>query len=163
MYSWINHNSLYILIFFFPIVATLFIYFYISKNKFILISSFLLLTLIFVLIKIFFQPQPTDNIDQVELEQIINNESEVIIEFFSPNCMGCVLSEPAVNEFLEKYSNKYKFIKLNVSDKRYSELVKKNLITVTPTFIYYKDGKVKDKYVGMLSDFEKLYEKFNQE
>lgn len=163
MYSWINHNSLYILIFFFPILATIFIYFLISKNKFLLISSFLVLTLIFVLIKIFFQPHPTDDIDQVEFQQIINNESEVIIEFFSPNCMGCVLSEPAVNEFLEKYSNKYKFIKLNVSDKRYSKFVMTNLITVTPTFIYYKNGKLEEKYVGMLSDSEKLYEKFNQE
>lgn len=162
MFSWINHNSLYILIFFFPIVITIVVYYNFSKNKFLLISLFVFLTLLFVLVKIFFQPNATDDIDQVELDQIINNESEVIIEFFSPNCMGCVLSEKEVNEFIEKYSE-YKFIKLDVSDKRYSELVMKNFITVTPTFLYFKNGKFNDKYVGMLSDSENLYEKFNQE
>jgi thiol-disulfide isomerase/thioredoxin len=162
MYSWINHNSLYILIFVFPVFVTIFIYFYISKNKIILLSSFLLLTLIFVLVKVYFQPQSTDDINQIELARIINNEQDVIIEFFSPNCMGCVLSENAANEFIEKYSNKYKFIKLNISDKRYSELVLENLVTVTPTFIYYKDGEMKEKYIGILNDSEKLYEKFNQ-
>ena len=162
MYSWINHNSLYILIFIFPIISTIFIYFYVSKNKFILLSSFLFLTLFFILIKVFFQPQTTDDITQIELSEIINNESDVIVEFFSPNCMGCVLSEKAVNEFIEKYSKKYKFIKLNISDDRYSELVLNNLVTITPTFIYYKNGEMKEKYVGMLNDSEKLLEKFTQ-
>ena len=129
MYSWINHNSLYILIFIFPLISTIFIYFYVSKNKFILLSSFLFLTLFFILLKVFFQPQTTDDITQIELSEIINNESDVIVEFFSPNCMGCVLSEKAVNEFREKYSKKYKFIKLNISDDRYSELVLNNLVT----------------------------------
>ena len=76
--------------------------------------------------------------------------------------MGCVLSEKAVNEFIEKYSKKYKFIKLNISDDRYSELVLNNLVTITPTFIYYKNGEMKEKYVGMLNDSEKLLEKFTQ-
>ncbi|MEC7837372.1 MAG: thioredoxin family protein [Chloroflexota bacterium] len=114
------------------------------------------------MIKIFFQPQSTENINQIELAEIINNESDVVIEFFSPNCMGCVLSEKAVNEFIEKYSNRYKIIKLNISDKRYAELVSENLVTVTPTFIYYKDGEMIEKYVGMLNDSDKLHEKFNQ-
>jgi len=162
MFYWINHNSLYILIFLFPALTTILIYFFASKNKLILLSSFILLTLLFLLVKFFFQPQSTDDINQVELEEIINNESEVIIEFFSPNCMGCVLSEQAVNEFREKYSNKYKFIKLNISDDRYSELVSKNSITVTPTFIYYRDGEIREKYFGMLNDYEKLHKKFNQ-
>jgi thiol-disulfide isomerase/thioredoxin len=162
MYSWINHNSLYILIFLFPVLVTIFVYIYISKNKLLLLSSFLLLTLFFILIKIFFQPQSTENINQIELAEIINNESDVVIEFFSPNCMGCVLSEKAVNEFIEKYSNRYKIIKLNISDKRYAELVSENLVTVTPTFIYYKDGEMIEKYVGMLNDSDKLHEKFNQ-
>ncbi len=112
--------------------------------------------------EVYFQPQSTDDINQIELAEIINNESDVVIEFFSPNCMGCVLSEQAVNEFIEEHSNRYKVIKLNISDKRYAELVSENFVTVTPTFIYYKDGEMKEKYIGMLNDSEKLYEKFNQ-
>ena len=76
--------------------------------------------------------------------------------------MGCVLSQSAVNEFIDNYSSKFKVIKLNVSDNRYSNIISENMITVTPTFIYYKNGKIYEKYVGMLNDSEKLYEKFNQ-
>ena len=102
------------------------------------------------------------DISQVELVEIIDNEEHVVIEFFSPNCMGCVLSQSAVNEFIDNYSNKFKVIKLNASDNRYSNIISENMITVTPTFIYYKNGKIYEKYVGMLNDSEKLYKKFNQ-
>ena len=61
--------------------------------------------------------------------------------------MGCVLSQSAVNEFIDNYSNKFKVIKLNVSDNRYSNVISENTITVTPTFIYYKNGKI---YENML-------------
>lgn len=162
MYTWINHNSLYILIFLFPILISSLLFFYVTKNKFVIIIAFILLTLLFVSVKIFFQPKSNVDISQVELVEIIDNEEHVVIEFFSPNCMGCVLSQSAVNEFIDNYSNKFKVIKLNVSDNRYSNIVSENMITVTPTFIYYKNGKIYEKYVGMLNDSEKLYEKFNQ-
>ena len=42
------------------------------------------------------------------------------------------------------------------------KLVLNNLVTITPTFIYYKNGEMKEKYVGMLNDSEKLLEKFTQ-
>ncbi len=162
MYTWINHNSLYILIFLFPILFSSLLFFYVTKNKLIIIVSFILITLLFVSVKIFFQPKSNNDLTQVELIEIIDNEENVVIEFFSPNCMGCVLSQTAINEFINNYSNEFKVIKLNVSDSRYSNIISENMITVTPTFIYYKKGKIYEKYVGMLNDSEKLYEKFNR-
>ena len=162
MYTWINHNSLYILIFLFPILFSSLLFFYVTKNKLIIIVSFILITLLFVSVKIFFQPKSNNDLTQVELIEIIDNEENVVIEFFSPNCMGCVLSQTAINEFINNYSNEFKVIKLNVSDSRYSNIISENMITVTPTFIYYKKGKIYEKYVGMLNDSEKLYQKFNR-
>ncbi len=162
MYTWINHNSLYILIFLFPILFSSLLFFYVTKNKLIIIVSFILITLLFVSVKIFFQPKSNNDLTQVELIEIIDNEENVVIEFFSPNCMGCVLSQTAINEFINNYSNEFKVIKLNVSDSRYSNIISENMVTVTPTFIYYKKGKIYEKYVGMLNDSEKLYEKFNR-
>jgi len=72
------------------------------------------------------------------------------------------LSQTAINEFINNYSNEFKVIKLNVSDSRYSNIISENMVTVTPTFIYYKKGKIYEKYVGMLNDSEKLYQKFNR-
>ncbi|MBL06688.1 MAG: hypothetical protein CL773_02325 [Chloroflexi bacterium] len=162
MYTWINHNSLYILIFLFPILFSSLLFFYVTKNKLIIIVSFILITLLFVSVKIFFQPKSNNDLTQVELIEIIDNKENVVIEFFSPNCMGCVLSQTAINEFINNYSNEFKVIKLNVSDSRYSNIISENMITVTPTFIYYKKGKIYEKYVGMLNDSEKLYQKFNR-
>ena len=162
MYTWINHNSLYILIFLFPILFSSLLFFYVTKNKLIIIVSIILITLLFVSVKIFFQPKSNNDLTQVELIEIIDNEENVVIEFFSPNCMGCVLSQTAINEFINNYSNEFKVIKLNVSDSRYSNIISENMVTVTPTFIYYKKGKIYEKYVGMLNDSEKLYQKFNR-
>ncbi len=75
MYTWINHNSLYILIFLLPILISSLLFFYVTKNKFVIIIAFIFLTLLFVSVKIFFQPKSNVDISQVELVEIIDEEN----------------------------------------------------------------------------------------
>jgi thiol-disulfide isomerase/thioredoxin len=161
MFTWVNHNSLYILIFIFPVLISLLSYFYITKNKIIVFSIFFFLIVFFLLIKILLSPQESTSLEQSNIENIFESEGKLVVEFFSPNCLGCILSENAVKEFNTNYSDEFNFIKLNISDERYSSLVNDYQISVTPTFLLINEGKVINKYQGVLSNSKKLYEAFN--
>ena len=104
MFTWINHNSLYILIFIFPFVISTFTYFYISKNRLFILLIFISLTAFFILVRLIFAPQEPSQQEKIELSSIEQN-GKIVVQFFSPNCLGCVLSEIAINN-LRKHIQK---------------------------------------------------------
>ena len=161
MFTWINHNSLYILILFFPFVVSVFIYFYISKNKFFVFSIFIILTIFFIMIRLFFAPENSSLEERININSEIESKGKIVVQFFSPNCLGCLLNEGAINNFKNEYSNEFKVIKINIADDDYSQMVKKYNISVVPTFIYFYDGIAMETYTGTLRNSETLYEKFS--
>ena len=91
MFTWINHNSLYILILFFPFVVSVFIYFYISKNKFFVFSIFIILTIFFIMIRLFFAPENSSLEERQNINSEIESKGKIVVQFFSPNCLGLSL------------------------------------------------------------------------
>ncbi len=158
MFHWINHNSLYIITFLFPIILSIIFYNYFSKNKLIFLSVFLLLLVISITTKILIEPGNKTN--SLEINSILSNEKPMVIEFYSPNCMGCVISEKSFLDFQKSYPERFTTFQINISDKNYSDLVRKYEITSTPTFVLIHQGKLIDKYVGLLTNKEKLYIRF---
>ena len=63
MFTWVNHNSLYILIFIFPFLISLLSYIYLTKNKIIIFSIFFFLLLAFLILKNAFVPQESLSLD----------------------------------------------------------------------------------------------------
>ena len=159
MFTWINHNSLYILIFIFPFVISTFTYFYISKNRLFVLLLFISLTTFFILVRLIFAPQEPSQQEKIELSSI-EQKGKIVVQFFSPNCLGCVLSERAINNFKNTYSEEFKVIQINIADDDYSDMVKKYNVSVVPTFIYFNDGIVVESYKGTLRSSEDLYKKF---
>jgi len=159
MFTWINHNSLYILIFIFPFVISTFTYFYISKNRLFVLLLFISLTTFFILVRLIFAPQEPSQQEKIELSSI-EQKGKIVVQFFSPNCLGCVLSERAINNFKNTYSEEFKVIQINIADDDYSDMVKKYNVSVVPTFIYFDDGIVVESYKGTLRSSEDLYKKF---
>ena len=159
MFTWINHNSLYILIFIFPFVISTFTYFYISKNRLFILLLFISLTTFFILVRLIFAPQEPSQQEKIELSSI-EQKGKIVVQFFSPNCLGCVLSERAINNFKNTYSEEFKVIQINIADDDYSDMVKKYNVSVVPTFIYFNDGIVVESYKGTLRSSEDLYKKF---
>ena len=158
MFQWINHNSLYIITFLFPIVLSIIFYNYVSKNKLIFFSVFLLLLLISITTKIIIEPGNKAN--SLEISSILSDDKPMVIEFYSPNCMGCVISEKPFLDFQESYSERYSTFQIDIYDKNYSDLIRKYEIISTPTFVLIHKGKLVDKYVGLLTNKEKLYIRF---
>ena len=161
MFTWVNHNSLYILIFIFPFLISLLSYIYLTKNKIIIFSIFFFLLLAFLILKNTFVPQESLSLDKTNRDSIFENEGKLVVEFFSPNFLGCILSENAVKEFNTKYSEEYDFLKINIADTNYANIVRDYEITLTPTFLLIDKGEVINKYQGILSNSENLYKAFN--
>jgi len=161
MYTWLNHNSLFILIFIFPFLISLISYIYLTKRRIVIFSIFFFLLILFLILKSLFVPQESPSLNNMNKANIFENEGKLVVEFFSPNCLGCILSENAVNEFNSKYFEEYDFLKINISDINYSNIVRDYQITVTPTFLLINKGEVINKYQGILSNSENLYQAFN--
>ena len=93
---------------------------------------------------------------------IYDNKGNKYLDFvsgISVNCLGH--SSPIIVEALTEQSKKL----IHISNLYYSEpqlnLAKKYGVTALPTLLYFKDGKVKKNYVGVLSS-EELLEASNE-
>ena len=117
MFQWINHNSLYIITFLFPIIVSIIFYNYLSKNKLILLSVFVLLLVISISTKILIEPGNKTN--SLEINSVLSVDKPMVIEFYSPNCMGCVISEKPFLDFQKSYSERFTSFQIDIYDKKY--------------------------------------------
>ena len=78
----------------------------------------------------------------------------VLVDFFADWCMPCVMMSPIMEELGKKFKGKIKFGKIDVDEN--SALAQKFKIFSIPNFILFKDGEVKERFVGAMpeEDFE---------
>lgn len=75
-------------------------------------------------------------------EKEIKDKGIVIVDFFATWCGPCMMLAP----ILEELSREYKVCKINVDEEQ--ELAMSNKIMSIPTVYFYKDGELKNKFVG---------------
>lgn len=88
--------------------------------------------------------------------ELIENEKVVMVDFMASWCGPCKTLSPTVDKLSERYSDKIKIVKINIDDN--DEIVDKYKIMSVPTILFFKDGQVVDKSVGLVT-IEKLIEK----
>lgn len=83
----------------------------------------------------------------------------VLIDFFADWCMPCVMMAPVMEELGGKFKGKIKFGKIDVDENR--EISAKFKIFSIPNFILFKDGEMKERFVGAMpsEDFEERLRK----
>lgn len=91
--------------------------------------------------------------DQTAREAIESGKT-VVIDFWATWCGPCIKLGPVVEELAEKYGDKAVIGKLNIEEN--DEIVAENRVRNIPTVLFFKDGEVKDRSVGLvkLSDLE---------
>ena len=85
-------------------------------------------------------------------ELVIKSEIPVLIEFWASWCVPCKMMEYVLSELEEEYDGKIKIAKLNIDRNKIIPL--KYKLTGVPTFMTFKEGKVKETKIGALSKKE---------
>ncbi|MDE6342391.1 MAG: thioredoxin [Muribaculaceae bacterium] len=95
----------------------------------------------------------TDFSDQTAREAIESGKP-VVIDFWAKWCGPCIKLGPVVEELAEKYAGKAEFGKLNIDEN--DEVTSENNVRNIPTVLFFKDGKVVERSVGLvkLADLE---------
>ncbi len=81
-------------------------------------------------------------------DEVLQSEKPVLVDFWAPWCGPCRAIEPLVEELAEAFGDKFKFTRCNVDENPVTPA--KYGIKSIPTLIFFKEGKVLDKIVGIV-------------
>lgn len=92
--------------------------------------------------------------DDKTAREAIESGKVVVIDFWATWCGPCIKLGPVVEELAEKYEGKAIIGKLNIDEN--TEIVAENGVRNIPTVLFFKDGEVQARSVGLvkLSDLE---------
>ena len=82
-------------------------------------------------------------------EEILKSEKPALVDFWAPWCGPCKMIGPIIEGLAEEYRGRFKVAKLNVDDNPNKAAAYG--IKSIPTLILFKDGKVLDTLVGLVS------------
>ena len=85
-------------------------------------------------------------------ETVTKNKGVALVDFWAEWCGPCRLIGPVVEELAKEYEGKATIGKVNVDDNR--ETAAQFGIMSIPTVLFFKDGQMVDKHVGVASKSE---------
>ena len=80
-------------------------------------------------------------------EMVLNSDKPVLVDFWAEWCGPCRMVGPIVDELHTEYEGKAIVGKVNVDDQQ--EISAKYGIRNIPTILFFKDGEIVDKNVGV--------------
>ena len=90
----------------------------------------------------------TIDVNQINEELIRNSEKLTIVDFYADWCIPCQMLSPVLQELDKKYRD-VEFYRINVEEAQ--DFATLHEITSIPTLLFYIDGEIKEKVVGLNS------------
>ena len=90
--------------------------------------------------------------------EVLQAKTPVVVDFYADWCGPCKVLSPIVEDLAGQQGERVKFVKVNVDNAK--DLSKKYEIEGIPTLLFFRDGKLSDRVVGLVSkkDLEKRLE-----
>jgi thioredoxin 1 len=85
-------------------------------------------------------------------QEVLEEDLPVLVDFWAEWCMPCRMVAPTVEKIAKEYKGKLKVCKLNVDEAQ--ETASNYGIMSIPTLAIFKNGKVVDKVIGVVSKKE---------
>ncbi|UKI41941.1 MAG: thioredoxin [Candidatus Melainabacteria bacterium] len=89
-------------------------------------------------------------------KEVFKSNGITLVDFWSPWCGFCQKQLPIVNELNENLEGKIKVGTVNLDES--PEIAQTYNIASIPTFILFKDGKIKNKLIGFQTKSQLLKE-----
>lgn len=87
----------------------------------------------------------TDN----NISEILADSKPVLIDFWATWCGPCRALSPTIEEIADEYEGKVTVAKCNVDDSQ--AVAGQYRIMSIPTLLYFKDGQIVDRTIGLVS------------
>ena len=84
--------------------------------------------------------------------EALNSDIPVLVDFYADWCGPCEMLAPAVERISERYAGRVKVCKVNV-DEAYPVAATFGIQSI-PTLIVFRDGEIKEKSIGLVSEDE---------
>lgn len=81
--------------------------------------------------------------------EVLQSDKPVLVDFWAPWCGPCRAIAPIVEELAKDFGDKVKFAKCNVDENPTTPT--KYGIKSIPTLIFFKDGEIQDKVIGIVA------------
>ncbi len=79
--------------------------------------------------------------------EITHSAQPVVADFYATWCGPCRMLAPMLDRVADGYTNRIKFVKVNVDES--PGLAQNYEIQAIPTVLFFKDGKLADRIVGL--------------
>lgn len=95
----------------------------------------------------------TPNVSRIQESQfeveVVQSTLPVVVDFYASWCGPCRMLSPMLDELAGPLTNQVKFVKVNVDEA--TALAQRMEIQAMPTLVFFKNGKVVDRSVGLPS------------
>jgi thioredoxin 1 len=78
-------------------------------------------------------------------KEVLDHKGVVVVDFYAEWCGPCKVTEPIIEE-LSNSMKDVKFVKVDVDPNQ--ETASKYSVFSIPTFLIFKDGQIKNQFVG---------------
>lgn len=79
--------------------------------------------------------------------EVLKSDVPVVVDFWAPWCGPCRMQGPILEQLDKEMDGKMKVVKVNVDEE--GELAMTFGVQSIPTLLFYKDGKVVNKAIGV--------------
>lgn len=105
----------------------------------------------------------TTEVTQENFErEVIQSKIPVLVDFWAPWCMPCLMIAPALEEISKEQKGKLKIAKMDVDNQENQMLSMQYQIQSIPNMKLFKNGKVIKEFIG-LRPKERLTEELRNE